>query len=96
MTKPLKFALLAVLSLSFAGCSTKFEVQSDTSWSGLVKDHSVAGSGSSTFSAQAGDVAVFQKDTDIGTLRARAKGWNGDNRWVETTATYGIVTVSAK
>lgn len=91
-----KAVLAGALVLSLLGCSTKFEVESNTTWQGYVKDHSVAGSGASTFSAHKGDVATFQKQTEYGQLKARCKGWNGDGRWVETTAPYGVVTVNTR
>jgi hypothetical protein len=90
--------IIAVMALALlaGGCSTKFEVQSDTGWSGYVNDHSVAGTGSATYSAEIGQAATFQKNSEGGYLKARAKGWYGDDRWVTTTAPYGVVTVSTK
>jgi len=94
-TRRLFTSALILLAVSAAGCSTKYEVESDTSWSGFVEDHSVAQSGSTTYTAHQGGGAVFTKTTDRGYLRARVKGFWGDDRWVETTAPYGSVIVSA-
>lgn len=80
---------LALIALS--GCAPKIEVASDTSWTGQVDGGSVAGRGASTFSVSG--CAVFQKDTEAGYLKARAKKWFGPGKWVETTVPYGTVTV---
>lgn len=87
-------AIILALALLASGCSSRYEVQSDTSWSGFVDDHSVTGSGSATFSARPSSGASFSKSTEAGTLRARATGWHGDGQWASTSAPYGTVTVS--
>lgn len=87
---------LVVLAVGAGGCATKYEVESDTSWSGFVEDHSVAERGSRIFDAHQGGGAVFTKTTERGFLRARVKGFWGDDRWVETTAPYGSVIVNAQ
>lgn len=81
------------LAVAASGCSTKYEVQSDTSWSGFVEDHSVVGRGSMTYRSHGGHGASFTKTSDGGFLRARVVGFSGDDRWVETTAPYGSVVV---
>lgn len=86
--------LVSALALLAAGCSTKYEVESDTTWTGFVDHASVEGSGSRTYSAESHSSATFMKSTDGGMLRARAKGWHGDGKWHKTTAPYGAVTVS--
>lgn len=88
--------ILAALALFAAGCSSRYEVQSDTSWTGFVDDHSVTGSGSATFSARPSSGASFSKSTEAGILRARATGWHGDGQWASTSAPYGTVTVSTR
>ena len=94
----LRFASLFamfVFAMAAGGCATKYEVESNTRWSGWVEDHSVAGGGSSVYSARQGGSATFTKETKDGYLRARVKGFWGDDRWVETTAPYGTVMVVA-
>ncbi len=86
---------LIALAIAASGCSTKYEVESDTTWKGWVEDHSVAGVGRTVFEARQGGAATFTKTTDRGFLRARVKGFWGDDRWVETTAPYGSVIVVA-
>lgn len=93
----LRAALLLVIGLTLTGCSTKFEVESNTTWTGNVNGASVEGSGNKTYSTKRGEAAVFQKNTETGFLRARAKtsGLFGAGEWVRTEAAYGVVTVVA-
>ncbi len=95
MSSTRRFTSIALILLAVVagGCTTKYEVQSDTSWSGFVEDHSVAGTGCTTYTARSGGAATFTKSTEGGFLRARVVGWGGDDRWVETTAPYGTVVL---
>lgn len=86
-----------MIGLMVGGCSTKVEVSSDTCWTGYVNNASVEGCRSNTWSVrEPGSCFTFQKTTAEGTLRARVKGWKGDNRWVETSTAFGVVTVCAQ
>jgi hypothetical protein len=88
-------AFLALALLTGTGCSTRVEVESSGCWTGSVSGGSVQGCGAQTWSAKAGECYVFQKAQQAGYLRARVKGYNGNDRWVETSADYGVVTVCA-
>jgi len=92
----MRLICLLVLALALIGCSTKLQLQSDTSWSGSIGGGSVSGSGSRTWSIHGGDCASFQKQTEGGYLKARTTGWHGQDRWVYTDAAYGVVTVCAE
>lgn len=83
-------------ALALAGCSTKFEVRSDTSWTGVIGGHDVSGYGAATYDARSAEKATFTKGTQNGTLSARVKGWRGDGRWIDTSYPYGSVSVLAR
>lgn len=104
MTVRMRWLIAGALLLLASGCSTKVEVQSDTSWTGVVNGASVAGQGSSTWDAKIPSggskyqgqelhgCATFTKTTESGVLRVRFHGWNGDDRWVSTSAPFGSAT----
>lgn len=98
--------LLAGVLLLLAGCSVdyKAEVESDTTWSGAFGDRSVDGSGAETVDLpdEHPQCCVVQKDTEGGYLKVRVVaeggGWfgPGDSDWVETTASYGVVSACSE
>ena len=94
----MRLILLLFVAVCLTGCSTKFEVESNTTWTGNVNGASVEGSGNKTYSTTKGEAAVFQKNTEAGFLRARAKttGLFGGGEWKRTDAAYGVVTVVAE
>jgi len=79
---------LAIACLS--GCVKQIEVQSDTSWRGVVNNADVAGTGYCTY--QLWDNAPtfsFTKETEEGYLGVRFVKGRGDEP--ETTAPYGSI-----
>lgn len=86
-----KASLLAVALLALSGCSIKVNVESDTSWTGVVNGASVQGNGSMTYELRKDSRCVFfQKETTSGYLTIK-----GDVPTTTTTADYGVVTACA-
>jgi len=85
--------LLACAALMLCGCSRQIEVQSDTSWTGNLNGGSVEGRGYQTYTLKfENNVScyVFQKQTEAGFLRVKAKKGQADEP--STTAAYGVVS----
>lgn len=92
----MRIAFLILVAALAAGCSTKFEVVSDTSWVGVVDGDSVRGDFDHRYGIPGGGPikATFRKMTPGGILCARCYGRRGDGRWVKTSAPFDSVTVS--
>ena len=83
--------LLLTLMLGMCGCSVKVQVESDTSWTGVVNGASVEGSGSKTYTLrESNKCVVFQKETSRGFLTIK-----GDVPTTTTTAEFGVVSACA-
>lgn len=104
----MKLLIIAIVvgMLSVAGCSVEYkaEVQSTTSWSGAFGGRTVDGSGNDVVNLghDSPVCCVVQKQTQNGNLRVRVvtEGGGifgpGDSDWVETTASYGVVSVCSE
>ena len=83
-----------LISACLSGCEKQIEVQSDTSWRGVVNNADVAGTGNSTYELWDNAPSfVFTKETSEGYLAVRFVKGRGDEP--ETTAPYGSVWGSA-
>src|SRR6266508_2460044 len=85
-----RFLLASLAFTCLSGCTKEIEVQSDTSWVGVVNNADVAGSGYTTYALWDNAPSFyFRKATSEGYLAIRFKQGKGDEP--ETTAPYGSI-----
>ncbi|MBD3220351.1 hypothetical protein GF314_03835 [bacterium] len=102
----LRITVILTAAVLLTGCSVdyKAEVDSDTTWSGAFGNRTVDGSGKTTVDLPDDDpvCCTVQKMTESGRLRVRVVADGGgilgpsDSDWVETTASYGVVTACSE
>ena len=83
----------ALLALTLSGCTHTLQIESDTSWEGVVNDGAVPihGQGNVTYKLSGGfKCARLHKQLGQGFLRARI---DKSADWTETTAPFGHIEV---